>query len=163
VYARALAMCRALFRADTYTVYPYQLGHENAEGLRSGAFWFYAKFGFRPRDRVALAILDRELGAIRRRPGHRSSLPTLRQLASRNVYWTTGRERRDVIGSFPLEKIGLAVITSLAGRFGSDRERGEEICAEECARILGVRAGGLPSGATRLPALGAAREDPSRR
>jgi hypothetical protein len=138
VYARALSMCRALFGADTFTVYPYQLGHENEEGLRSGAFWFYAKLGFRPRDRGAAAILDRERRSMRRRPGHRSSLPTLRELASRNVFWTTGKDRKDVIGSFPLEKIGLAVIGSLAGRFGSDRERGERICAEEAARILGV-------------------------
>ncbi len=137
VYVRALSMCRALFRADTFTVYPYQLGHGNDEGLRSGAFWFYAKLGFRPHDRGALAILERELASIRRRPGHRSSLHTLRELASQNVYWTTGKNRSDVIGRFPLGRVGLAAITFLAGRFGSDRERGERICAEECARILG--------------------------
>jgi hypothetical protein len=136
VYARALSMCRALFRADTFTVYPYQLGHENDEGLRSGAYWFYAKLGFRPRERGALALLRRELERIRRREDHRSTLPTLRALAQENVYWSSGRRREDVIGCFPLGKIGEAAIAYLAERFGSDRERGESICAEECARIL---------------------------
>ena len=138
VYARALAMCRALFRADTFTIYPYQLGHENDEGLRSGAYWFYAKLGFRPRERGALALLGRELETIRRRPDHRSSLETLRRLAEENVYWSTGKPRQDVIGLFPLGKIGEAASAYLAERFGYDRERGEAICAEECARILSV-------------------------
>ena len=57
IYARVLAMLRALFGADTFTVYPYQLGHENEEGLRSGAWWFYQKLGFRPRERATLALM----------------------------------------------------------------------------------------------------------
>jgi hypothetical protein len=138
VYARALSMCRALFDADTFTIYPYQLGHENDEGLRSGAYWFYAKLGFRPRERGALALLRRELERIRRRPDHRSSLETLRALAEENVYWSTGKRREDVIGSFPLGKIGEAASDYLSERFGSDRERGEAICAEECAKTLYV-------------------------
>jgi len=141
VYARALAMCRSLFGADTFTIYPYQLGHGNDEGLRSGAYWFYAKLGFRPREPGAAALLARELRAIARKPGHRSSLPTLRTLAAENVYWTRGAARKDVIGEFPLGKIGLAASAYLAERFGADRERGERLCAEEVARQLGVRVG----------------------
>lgn len=138
VYVRALAMCRALFGADTFTIYPYQLGHENEEGLRSGAWWFYAKLGFRPRDRATLALFRREERAIRRDPSHRSSLETLKRLAAENVYWSTGRPRDDVIGIFPLEKVGLAASAYLRDRFGADRERGEEVCADEAGRLLGV-------------------------
>mgnify|MGYP006270346331 CR=1 FL=1 len=43
---------RAAAGADAFTIYPYQLGHENDEALRSGAWWFYQKSGFRPRDPV---------------------------------------------------------------------------------------------------------------
>ncbi len=39
----------ALFNVDTFTVYPYQLGYGNDEGLKSGAWWFYQKLGFRAR------------------------------------------------------------------------------------------------------------------
>jgi len=138
VYARALSMCRALFHADTFTIYPYQLGDGNEEGLRSGAFWFYAKLGFRPRDRGALALLRREEARIRRRPDHRSDKGTLRALAAHNVYWTLGAPREDVLGSFPLGAVGRAAMRLLAERFGSDRERGERICAEEAARVLAL-------------------------
>lgn len=139
VYTRALAMCRALFGADTFTIYPYQLGHENEEGLRSGAWWFYAKLGFRPRDPRTLALFRREERAIRRDPGHRSSLATLKRLAEQNVYWSSGPRRTDVIGLFPLETIGLAASAYLSGRFRADRERGEEVSADEVARLVGIR------------------------
>ena len=36
VYARVLAVARSLFRSESFTIYPYQLGHDNPEALRSG-------------------------------------------------------------------------------------------------------------------------------
>lgn len=147
VYGRVLAMCRALFGADTFTIYPYQLGHENEEGLRSGAWWFYEKLGFRPRDASARAVHRRELAAIRRDAEHRSSLTALKKLAAQNMYWSLGAARDDVIGKFPLDRIGFAASDYLSKRFGSDRERGERVCADEAGRILGVpRWRALPSG-----------------
>ncbi|MFN0008849.1 MAG: hypothetical protein ACKVXR_13190 [Planctomycetota bacterium] len=147
VYGRVLAMCRALFGADTFTIYPYQLGHENEEGLRSGAWWFYEKLGFRPREASARRVYRRELAAIRRDPKHRSSLTALKKLAAHNLYWSLGAPRDDVIGSFPLDRIGFAASDYLSQRFGSDRERGERACADEAGRILGVpRWRALPPG-----------------
>jgi len=147
VYGRVLAMLRALFAADTFTVYPYQLGSHNEEGLRSGAFWFYHKLGFRPRDREVLAVLRREEARMRRDRKHRSDRATLVRLAAENVYWSKSRSREDVIGVFPLGAIGLAITDSLAARFGADRERGQRVACEEAARLLGEpRWRRLPSG-----------------
>ena len=140
IYGRVLAMTHALFRSDTFTVYPYQLGGDgNLEGLRSGAWWFYQKLGFRSRDPEVLAGMRRELARIARDPGHRTDRATLRRLASSNVFWQPGRERPDVIGAFPLEQVGLVVAERMAQRFGSDRERGERVCAAEAAKVCGVR------------------------
>lgn len=138
VYGRVLATSRALFGSDTFTVYPYQLGHGNAEGLASGAWWFYQKLGFRPRDPEVVAVMEAELAAMRRDPRHRSNVATLKRLARANVYYSMGRPRRAVIGEFPLDRLGLAVTEGLARRFGSDRERGERVLAEEAGRLLGV-------------------------
>ena len=58
-----------------------------------------------------------------------------------------GRARRDVLGQIALGNIGLHVSRYLAGRFGADRERGLTVCAEEVARLLGLRSlGKLPAG-----------------
>jgi hypothetical protein len=138
VYGRVLTMTHALFGSHNFTVYPYQLGGDgNKEGLESGAWWFYQKLGFRPRDEGALALMESELERMRRDPRHRSSIATLRQLAKHNVYWHTRGPRAAVIGAFPLEQIGLAVTDMLAFRFGADRERGIEVCAREAASICG--------------------------
>lgn len=140
VYGRVLAMLRALFDADTFTIYPYQLGHENEEGLKSGAFWFYHKLGFRPRDRDVRRVLKSELAAMRHDPRHRSDRATLQLLARENVFWSTARARDDVIGVFPLGSIGLAITDSLARRFGADRELGVRTCADEAGALLYERA-----------------------
>src|SRR5262249_3707767 len=50
VYGRVLATVRHLFGVDTFTIYPYQLGEGNEEAIQSGAWWFYQKMGFRPKD-----------------------------------------------------------------------------------------------------------------
>lgn len=138
VYGHVLTMARALFGSRDFTVYPYQLGGDgNSEGLKSGAWWFYQKLGFRPRDAGALALMEDELRRMQRDPRQRSSIATLRKLAKHNVYWHPGPARDDVIGVFPLENVGLALTDMLAHRFGSDRERGVETCAREAAALCG--------------------------
>ncbi len=137
-YARILSMMRFLFGADAFTVDPYQMGHENEEGLKSGAWWFYYKLDFRPRDPGIKRLLRTELAKIRRNPKHRTSLSTLNELSSKNMFLFLGRERDDIRGIIPLENIGLAVSSHLARRFGSDREKAIRFCAEEAAEVLGA-------------------------
>jgi hypothetical protein len=136
VYGRFIAIVRSLFDADTCTVYPYQLGHGNEEGIQSGAWWFYYKLGFRPKDPEILELAERELARMRRRPSHRSSPETLKKLSSKNVFLHLGKPRDDVIGVLPLDRIGLAVTDYVVKRFGWDRERASEVCADEVAELL---------------------------
>src|SRR6185295_13838326 len=56
VYGWVLSCVRSLFGVDSFTIYPYQLGQDNDEALDSGAWWFYQRLGFRPRDRGALSL-----------------------------------------------------------------------------------------------------------
>ncbi len=138
VYSRALAMVRAMFGTDTFTIYPYQLGYENDEGLKSGAWWFYQKLGFRARHRSVLGLMARELERLRRDPSHRSSRATLKKLVPHNVYLDLEKPREDVIGIFPLAKVGESITALLARRFGADRERATRELSLEAAQWLGT-------------------------
>ncbi len=141
VYGRILALTRALFGSNSFTVYPYQQGGDgNSEGLKAGAWWFYQKLGFRSREPAILALMHKELKKMAATPSHRSSIATLQSLAAGNVYWYAGQPRDDVIGIFPLYRVGLAISDYLAARFGSERERGEQVCAQEAAALCGARA-----------------------
>jgi hypothetical protein len=138
LYGRTLAAVHQLFGARSFTIYPYQLGNDNDEALQSGAWWFYQKLGFRPRDRATVRLMRAELARMRRKPGHRSSIETLKKLARENVYLHCEPPRDDVIGQVDFSAVGLAIIDSLARRFGSDRERAQTILAREAAERLGM-------------------------
>ncbi len=139
IYARLAATTRALFGSDTFVVYPFQLGHENDEGLRSGAWWFYYKLGFRPRETRLAPIIDRELARIARNAAYRTPLSTLRQLVRHHLFFPLDRVRDDSIGVLPTDRIGLAVTAFLNERFGTDRAAAEERCSEQAASLLGLR------------------------
>ncbi len=139
VYGKVLGMTRALFDTDTFTIFPYQLGEGNDEAIESGAWWFYQKLGFRPRERATRALMQRELARMARVPGSRSSPAVLRRLARENLYWSSSPARQDIIGRLPLPSAGLAVTRLIASRFGGDRARAAAACERTAADRLGLR------------------------
>lgn len=88
VFARLVAAVHHEFRCDSFSIEPYQLGNDNEEGIESGAWWFYFRFGFRPRDAATRSIAGRELGRVARNRNYRSSPRTLRVLARTHLYYS---------------------------------------------------------------------------
>ncbi|MHC4514597.1 MAG: hypothetical protein ACYTGW_13570 [Planctomycetota bacterium] len=132
-------MVNRLFGADTFGVDPYQLGHNNDEGLESGAWWFYYKLGFRPHASHIKRMVRQELAAMKKNPKHRTSRARLNELASEYMFLHLGRPRSDVLGRLSPGDIGLRIRENLARRFGGDRERGIRVLAEEVAARLGQK------------------------
>jgi hypothetical protein len=132
-------MCRQLFGAEAFSIDPYQLGYGNAEGLQSGAWWFYYKMGFRPEDPGVRKVLRGELDRMKKNPKHRSSPATLERLASEYMFLRLGRPHSKVLGGLALGNVGLRISDYVAGRFGADREAGLRACSREAARLLGMR------------------------
>ena len=149
-YSAVLATAATLFGTDAFMVTPYQLGDDNEEGIESGAWWFYQKLGFVPRDRDARALMRRELARIRQNPRYRSTPATLRRLAKHPMYLWRGRPRDDIQGILPLANAGLAVMDLIAKRFDGDRELATRVCRVEAAQRLGLRAVPGGSAAERL-------------
>ncbi len=139
IYGCVLSMARHLFGADTFAIDPFQLGHGNPEGQKSGAYWFYYKLGFRPLDPTVKRLADDERRRLRRHPRERSSLATLQKLSAEYVFLHEARPRRDVLGVVSPGNVGLHISRFLAERVGRERERGVRACAREAARLLGVR------------------------
>ncbi|MBK7584981.1 MAG: hypothetical protein IPI67_32925 [Myxococcales bacterium] len=142
-YVRALGVVGRLFGAQSFSIHPYQLGHENPDALAAGAFWFYQKLGFQPDDAGASKLLRSELRKIAKNPKHRSSRSVLRRLASGYLFHHLAEPRNDVAGKLPLARFSLVVSRHLGQRFGSDRERGLRVCAEEFGELTGVVLGQL--------------------
>ena len=107
VFARLLAAAHHELGASSFSIEPYQLGRGNDEAIDSGAWWFYARFGFRPRDRHVARLARAELARRERRPSYRSSRATLLALAEAHLYFRLDPRRAGAL--VPVDAIGLAV------------------------------------------------------
>jgi len=150
VFGRFLASLRHLLGSDSFWIDSYQLGLDNKEGLTSGAWWFYQKLGFRPRQASALRLMRQELRRMRLDSRHRSGPSTLEELARAELFLYLGPPRDDVLGVLFLGEVGLRVTRHLAERFGSNRARASRVCAQDAARALGVPSLGRFSPGERL-------------
>jgi hypothetical protein len=133
-FARWLATLRHAFGTASFTLDPYQLG--NDEALASGAWWFYAKLGFRPRDAATSRLARDELSRLARRPRHRTSVATLRRLAARHLFFDLEPAR--ALPLFPLAALGLRAGAALSARAGSDRERAVDEDSSALLRHCGL-------------------------
>jgi hypothetical protein len=139
IFGRALAVAHHLFGAATISIDPYQLGHDNTEGLQSGAWWFYYKLGFRPERSDVRRLLRSEIRRLRTNPRYRSTVLTLQRLSSAPMFLYLHRTKQDVLSKMSLGEVGLKISRLLADRFGADREDGIRTSSRETARLLGVR------------------------
>lgn len=135
-FARWLAALRALFGSSSFSIEPYQLGKDNDEALDSGAWWFYAKLGFAPRDAATRALTRQERTRLLMRPQHRSSPTTLRRLAERHLYFELDAAQPQP--QPPLAAWGVRAGAALSARTGADRERGVDEASAALMRYCGL-------------------------
>ena len=138
IYSKVLHFLHQLAGVTCFSVYPYQLGHENEEAIKSGAFWFYRKLGFRPGRPELLAITRKEEAKMRRDPGHRTSARILRQLAADHVFYEFGDGLPGQWDTFSTRRIGLAVQQRMAEQFGGDPEKLRRAATEALSQNLHV-------------------------
>jgi hypothetical protein len=135
VFSRLLAAARHVFGASSFSIEPYQLGQGNDEAVESGAWWFYYKLGFRPRDPRSIQVARAELRRLRARPRHRSSARTLRALAESYLYFD-----RDPVLPCTLPRVAPILARATARLAGAGGGRGgERACELASLRLVGMR------------------------
>ena len=136
LYARTLNIFRHLLGVTAFALDPYQIGHENEEGIESGAFWFYRKLGFRPTKPEIRKLVAREEEKLASRAAYRTSARTLRKLAAGSMIFELDQSRVGDWDRFQVRKIGLAVQRQMAAKFGGEAERMRSESVKAVARIL---------------------------
>lgn len=141
LYARILRLMKQLLGVTVFSIEPYQIGHENEEGIESGAFWFYRKLGFRPvrRDLTQLTLAEERKMASN--PRHRTSTATLRKLAAGHMLFDSGESISNARewDRFQVRNIGLAVQRRMSRDFHSNPDRFREASSQFISRVLGMR------------------------
>jgi len=136
VFGRMLATLRILFGARSFTIEPYQLGQKNYEAIDSGAWWFYYKLGFRPRNQAIRLLARDELARMKTHPGRLSSAKTLRRLAEDYLYFENPGARAPF---WPrLTAFGQNVAEKLARHHDANREGALAACFDDTKRRLGA-------------------------
>ncbi len=140
IYTQVLRMAHTLFGCTRFIVNPYQFGDDNREALRTGAFWFYYRLGFRPIDQTARKIAHKELEKIRRRKGYRTPGDTLKKLATCDLHLLLPGGSRDPY--FPEQWLGVvaAGATRLIAQRNQHRHgRAVQLIVNDLRRDLAIR------------------------
>ena len=142
LYARILRLMRQLLGVTVFSIEPYQIGHENEEGIESGAFWFYRKLGFRPVRPEILKLTEAEERKVANERGYRTSARTLRKLAAGYMLFETPAvtKKSGEWDRFEARNIGLAVQRQMAQKFRGEPKRIRADSIDSVRRVLNVKA-----------------------
>jgi hypothetical protein len=138
VFARWLATLRHGFGAHSFSIEPYQLGEDNDEALDSGAWWFYAKLGFAPRNAATRRLAREEWARSQHRAGHRTPRVRLQALARQHLFFDLDAARP--VPWVPLARWGIRCGQWLSEQAGPDREHALDEAQATLLRACGVRA-----------------------
>lgn len=140
LYARILRLMRQLCGVTVFSIDPYQVGHENEEGIQSGAFWFYRKLGFRPVKPELLKLTESEERKLRERQNYRTSPRTLRRLASGHMLFELpGKNVEGRWDRFATRNIGLNLQQRMGRAFNGDSDRLRRTSLESVQAALAIK------------------------
>jgi len=150
IFSQVLRVLNRILGVTSFSIDPYQIGHENEEALDSGAFWFYRKLGFRSTDRRLGELTRKEEEKLAANSAYRTPSRTLKRLATANVLFEPPvlKSRFSTLHSqfstspwdfFHIRNLGLAVDRRMARDFGGDAARMRRAALRRVARVLGAR------------------------
>jgi len=140
LWVQVMRVYHQLTGCTRFIANPYQFGAENDEALQSGAFWFYYRIGYRPVDKNVRKLAKTEWGRVQRDRKYRSSIRTLRRLASCDMHFTLpGARASDLFDERWIEISSLLATRELAQADGTTRRASATALAEKVARDIGMQ------------------------
>lgn len=88
LWVQVMRVFHTLTGCTRYIANPYQFGSENTEALKSGAFWFYYRLGYRPAESETRQLAKCEFGKLKKNTKYRTPIGTLKNLASCDMHLT---------------------------------------------------------------------------
>ena len=139
LWVQVMRTFRELTGCNRFVANPYQFGGENTEALKSGAFWFYYRLGYRPVDREVRELASAEFQRLRSDKTHRTPLAALRKLATCDMHMKLlGARQRDYFDESWLEFSALLATRTLANTGKKRRRKALDQLAHDLATILEV-------------------------
>jgi hypothetical protein len=138
LFCQLLRLYAQLFNVNCFVAEPYQIGKHNSDGMKSGAFWFYYKLGFRPFQKDLLEIANNEFEKISADKKYRTSKSILQKLANANMQLIVN-ENKQSEDYFDVAALSKAQIKYEAEKFGGDRLKSEKSNFNYLIKTLGIK------------------------
>ncbi|MEP7328238.1 MAG: hypothetical protein ABI777_03425 [Betaproteobacteria bacterium] len=140
LWTQMLRAFHTLFGCDRFVVNAYQFGAGNAEAIKSGAFWFYYRLGFRPGVARVRTLAAREAARMAADRSYRSTNTTLRALATGDLYLDLpGFDAADGFDEALLPSVGALAAAQLALQPVNSRVDAERRLVAAVAEDLDIR------------------------
>jgi hypothetical protein len=114
ILGQLLRVYHQLFSLAAIEVEAYQIGKDNEDGINSGAYWFYHRFGFRSLNTKLRKLARDEEQKIAANKNYRSSRKTLLALAESNIALTISKVATDSVDHY-LAKISAHIARRYQG------------------------------------------------
>ena len=123
------------YGAKRFVVKPYQFGLKNKEGLESGAFWFYYKYGFRPEKEQLQKLADEEWEKKKAGNNYRSSVSTLKKFTAANLQLLLDN---NPVPFYDASVVSTAITNFIIKTYNGDRKKAIADCFRKTKQALGI-------------------------
>ena len=120
IICELLRVYHQYFNATRFVVKPYQFGLHNPEAIKTGAFWFYYKLGFRPENDELRALAKKEEEEKLKNPTYKSEASTLRKYTKSNIALTLSDKSYP---NFDSEVLSQRITNYINTQFEGNREK----------------------------------------
>ena len=135
LFSQILGVYADYFNIKTFTVDPYQIGGDNAEGIDSGAFWFYYRLGFRPMDEKINSLATKEWEKISQNKLYRTPANTLKKLTGCHLKLDLKPNAQD----HSLPELSLKISEWIGEKFSGDLIKAQNWSTKRMKKILNLK------------------------
>ncbi len=137
VFEQILKLHKHVYHLKRFSVDPYQIGKNNSDGIKSGAFWLYYKFGFRHLNNELRELANIERKKILTQKGYRSSYQTMKLLAGGRLELILDRS---TTVSFDVTDLSLAYRAIVKSKYAGNRKLAIQDARSKLLKILRMQA-----------------------
>jgi hypothetical protein len=135
IFEQVLKIHRDVYQLNRFSVDPYQIGKENSEGIKSGAFWTYYHSGFRPIHEEQKRLAEAEALKIRSIKGYKSPASALKKLADSRLELIL--QKKAV--RFDATDLSRAHASILRNQYNNNRKIAEELPFTKLAYMIQLK------------------------
>ncbi|MES2762356.1 MAG: hypothetical protein V4677_09115 [Bacteroidota bacterium] len=135
IICELLRVYHQYFGATRFVVKPYQFGLHNMEAIKTGAFWFYYKLGFRPEDEKLRELALKEEKQKLVDPKYKSEVATLKKYTKSNLALTLTETSYP---NYDPEKLSQRITNYINHFFNGDRQKAVAVCFKQLKQNTGI-------------------------